>query len=133
MNKKTAFLLINSSLSPSAVSELNNFFKFVGESMAELDADIMTELRHYDPEALDELREMIDQRLTPYLRKNIERGLNEGFYRNNLDSEQYASTYLYVLGTVLEGGRDWNETKRTITHINDIFMHGVLNAKGMRI
>ena len=63
----------------------------------------------------------------------MERGRTEGFFRNEVDSEQYASAYFYILRTVLESERDWIETKKAITHINDIFLHGVLNTKGMRI
>lgn len=133
LSKKASYLLINSSLSPSAVSELNNFFKVIGESIADLGADIFNELRRYNPEALDQLRELVDQNLVPSLQRNIERGLHEGFYRDSLDSAQYASTYFHILRTTLESERNWEETKKAVAQINDIFLHGVLNIKGMRI
>ena len=131
--KKTAYLLINSSLSPSAVTELNNFFKFIEECMADLGVDIFSEITRYHPWALDQLKELVDQKLTPYLQRNIERGLREGFYRENLDSEEYASTYFFFLRRILESGRDWSEIERTIMHINNIYRHGVLNVRGMRV
>ena len=40
VNKKTAHLLINSALSPSAVTELNNFFKFVRNNLVPFTRDI---------------------------------------------------------------------------------------------
>ena len=133
LNKKTAYLLINSSLSASAVTELNNFFKFVDDTLADLGAEILTEIRRYNPLALDQLRDLVDHKLIPCLQRNMERGHTEGFFRNEVDSGQYASAYFYILRTVLESERDWIETRKAITHINDIFLHGVLNTKGMRI
>ncbi len=131
--KKSAYLLINTSLAPSAVTELNTFFKFVDETIGGLGPDIFLELKRYNPSALDQLRDVVDDTLIPCLQKNVQRGLFEGFYRENLEFEIYASTYFYILRIVLESERDWSQTKKTITHINDIFLHGALNIKGMRI
>jgi AcrR family transcriptional regulator len=133
LDKKTAYLLINSSLSPSAVTELSNFFKFIEDSIADLGVDIFNEIKRYQPNSLDQLQELVDEKLTPYLQRNMERGLNEGFYRDNLDSHVYAETYFFFLRRLLESYSDWNETKRAITHMNDIYRHGVLNVKGMRV
>jgi TetR/AcrR family transcriptional regulator, cholesterol catabolism regulator len=133
LNKKTTYLVINSALCPSAVTELNNFFKFVDDTIADLGPEILTELRRYNPLALDQIRDLVDHKLIPCLQRNIDRGLTEGFFRNELDSGLYASAYFYILRTVLESERDWFETKKAIAHINDIFLHGVLNIKGMRI
>jgi len=133
VNKKTVYLLISSSLSPSAVTELNTFFRFVDETVGAFGAEIFAELKRYHPLALDQLKDVVDDKLIPCLIKNIQRGLTEGFYRTELDSEMYASTYFYILRSVLESERDWSQTKKAITHINDVFLHGVLNVKGMRV
>ena len=86
VNKKTAYLLINSSLCPSAVTELYNFFKFVDDTITDLGADILIEIRRYNPLALDQLRDLVDHKLIPCLQRNMERGHTEGFFRNELDS-----------------------------------------------
>jgi TetR/AcrR family transcriptional regulator, cholesterol catabolism regulator len=133
VRKKTAYLLISSSLSPSAVTELSTFFRFVDETLSAFGAEIFGELKRYHPLALDQLKDVVDEQLIPCLIRNMQRGLMEGFYRTELDSELYASTYFYILRSVLESERDWSQTKEAITHINDLFLHGVLNAKGMRV
>jgi AcrR family transcriptional regulator len=133
LNKKADYLLINSSLSASAVTELNNFFRFINETINDLSVDFITELRRYHPLSLDQLRDLVDIRLIPCLQRNIQRGLTEGFYREELDSELYAFTYFYLLRSVLEREHEGNRIKKAVTHINDIFLHGVLNAKGMRV
>ena len=133
VTKKAAYLSIVSSLSPSAVSELNTFFKFVNETIGALGAEFFMELKRYQPLALDQLKHLVDETLIPYLQKNMQRGLLEGFYRAELDSELYAVTYFYVLRTVLESERDWIQTNKAINLLNDVFLHGVLNVKGMRI
>ena len=47
----------------------------------------------------------------------MQRGLSEGFYRTEVDTEFYAVTYFYILRTVLESERDWTQTKKAIkTH-----------------
>ena len=114
--------------------DARQFEKVVHErTLTDLGAEILTELRRYHPLGLDQLRDLVDHKLIPCLQRNMERGHTEGFFRNEVDSEQYASAYFYILRTVLESERDWIETKKAITHINDIFLHGVLNTKGMRI
>ena len=134
LNKKSAYLLINSSLCPSAVSELTSFFKFVDDNLREFGTGILEELRRYHPHALDQLQELVDMKLKPHLQRIIERGVSEGFYREDLDHQLYVPTYFYVLRSVLENeSLDWTATMRLINHINDVFFHGVLNVKGMRI
>ncbi len=133
VNKKTAYLVINSTLAPSAVTELETFYRFVEETIEALGGEILLELKRHHPFALDQLRDVVEDTLLPYLKKNIQRGFAEGFYREGLNAELYGSTYFYFLRIVLESECDWTQTKRAITHINDIFLHGVLNVKGMRI
>lgn len=133
VNKKTAYLLISSSLSPSAVTELNTFFRFVDETIEALGAGVLTEMKRYQPLAIDQIKYIVDDTLIPWLEKNLQRGLSEGFYRAELDSELYSSTYFYIIRTVIESERDWFQTKKAVAHINEIFLHGVLNMKGMRV
>ena len=134
LEKKTTYLVINSSISPSAVSELKNFHTFIDDTIADLGAEILSELRRYHPMALDQIREQVDNQLIPYLQRIIERGISEEFYRNEIDSELYISSYIFIIRSILESDRyDWAETKRMINHINDIFLHGALSEKGMRI
>lgn len=133
VSKKTAYLSIVSSLSPSAVSELNTFFKFVNETVDSLGEDFFMELKRYQPLAFDQLKLLVDETLIPCLQKNMQRGLMEGFYRPELDAELYATTYFYVLRSVLESERDWVQTNKAINLLNDVFLHGVLNVKGMRV
>lgn len=132
IEKKSTYLFINSSLSPSAVAELSNFFKVVEDSLQEFES-MFHDVKRYAPLVLNQLNELVDSRLIPYLQANMERGLTEGFYRDAFNFDRYASTYFYVVRTVLESERNWTETKQAIAHINDIFLHGVLNAKGMRV
>ena len=133
VNKKAAYLLISAPLAPSAVTELNTFFKFVDDTIEALGSEILVELKRYHPLALDQLQDVVDGKLIPCLRQNVQRGLTEGFYREGLDAELYASTYFYILRIVLESEGDWTQTKKAIEHTNDIFLHGVLNVKGMRV
>ena len=134
LNREIIYLLINSSLSSSAVTELDNFFRFTEDTITDFGPEILTELRRFHPLALNQIREIIDNKLIPYLQRIIVRGLSEGFYRDDFDQDLYIPSYIYVLFSVLENkSYDWAQTKRMINHINDIFLHGVLNAKGMRI
>jgi TetR/AcrR family transcriptional regulator, cholesterol catabolism regulator len=133
INRKSAYLFINSSLSPSAITELKSFFKFVEDTVSEIGPELLSELRRYHPLALNQVKELVDNKLIPALQRSIERGLTEGFFRSELDYKLYSSTYFQVLRTMLESPRDYNETKDSITLLNEIFLHGALNVKGIRI
>jgi AcrR family transcriptional regulator len=134
LTKKSTYLVVNSSVSPSAVTELSNFFKFISENLDELGSNIFLEFGRHDPLALDQLKELVELTLMPYMHKVIERGITEGFCRSDLDLDRYAPIYFYILRSIIESHSDnWIEAKHMVNHINDIFLHGALNAKGMRL
>lgn len=134
LQKRSTFLHVNSSLSPSSVTELNSFFKFITETLNELGAGIFSELARYHPIALDQLKEIVDLSLVPYLTKILDRGLEDGFCRTDLDRTLYATSYFSLLRSIIEKNRDnWTETKIQVNQLNDIFFHGALSAKGLRM
>lgn len=133
LNRKADHLLINSALSASAVTELNIFFRFVDDVLAEMGAELLAEIRRYNPLALDQLNELVDIRLIPCLKRNLVRGLREGFYRDDLEIDRYASIYFFIIRKLLELDQEWIETKRAISCVSHIFSQGVLNARGRRV
>lgn len=133
LNKRVDNLLIRNTLTASAVKELAIFFRSVHETIADLGAEILEEIKRHHPVALDQLRQLVQYRLIPTLQRNMRRGLTEGFYRENIDPYQYAFTYFFLLRKVLEAESDWANTTRMISHLNDVFFHSALNTKGMRV
>ncbi|HWA34517.1 MAG TPA: TetR/AcrR family transcriptional regulator [Cyclobacteriaceae bacterium] len=133
VNRKMIHLSIASSLAPSAIAELRNFLQFVDETLTTLGAGVLDELAKDHRLTLDQLQDLVDDRMMPYLKKNIKRGLSEGFYRKGLNAELHAATYFYLLRTLLESRRGWTRTRKIVAHFNDIFFYGVLNVKGMQV
>lgn len=134
LRKKSTFLLVSSSISPSPVTELNNFLKFMHENIVELGPSIFIQLGRYHPVALDQLKEVVELTLMPYMQTVIERGIDEGFCRHELDREMYVASYFDTIRKAIEkNASNWTETQRLVVHINDIYFHGALNVKGMRV
>lgn len=134
LRKKSTFLLVSSSISPSPVTELSNFLKFMHDNIIELGLSVFTELGRYHPVALDQLKDMVELTLMPYMQRVIERGIDEGFFRRELDREMYVALYFDTIRKAIEKNpSNWTETQRAVAHINDIYFHGALNVKGMRV
>jgi TetR/AcrR family transcriptional regulator, cholesterol catabolism regulator len=132
--RHTAYLHVNPVLSPSAITELHNFFQFIESLTTELTPTILHELEKYSTTGWSKLTEFKDQVLVPYLQQNLKRGVKEGFYRCDVDLDLYVTIYfnlLYVIVTELNSQN--GDSRELLPQFHKILLRGLLSARGVRM
>jgi hypothetical protein len=91
------------------------------------------ELQRFFPDAYQRFRELLMDRDVALVRENILRGMEEGYYRENLDADLMAR---YRLETSLLSMQpnlivnDRNSLMSVALEIGEHFMYGIMTAKG---
>lgn len=134
LEKYSGFLQVNPVLSPTAVAELHNFFKFMEKLLNEMSPQFMFEVRKYYPTAWTKIEIFINTRLIPYLQRNLARGQAEDCYRLDVHQDVYVRLYFSMLLHLADGHIYPGHTRSPlIDGLHNIFQHGILNVKGMRL
>ena len=132
--RHSAHLQLNPVLSPTAMSELRNFYQLVEKLAVVLTPSILFELKKYSANGWLKLTEFKDQVLVPYVQQNLQRGIREGFYRDDIDVELYVKIYFdlfYVL--VTESKSQHRDNRILLSQFNKIFLRGILSMRGTRM
>lgn len=69
----------------------------------------------------------------PFIQACLQRGIEEGVFRPDIDKASMVWLYCWQLQNALEGESFLPDVKKVIIDINDLFLHGVLNAKGFKL
>ena len=132
--RHTGHLQVNSVLSPTAITELQNFFQFIERLASELTPTMLLELKKYNTTGWYRLTEFKNHMLVPYLQQNLKRGSSEGFYRDDVEPELYVTIYfnlLYVIVTELNSPFD--DGRKFLPQFHKIFLRGLLSTRGVRM
>jgi TetR/AcrR family transcriptional regulator, cholesterol catabolism regulator len=118
----------------NAIDELFQISKFVLEQVGNINPVVFYDLKKYHPEGWQIMVEHKWGFILNSIRENIDRGIKEGIYRDNLDKEIVAR--LYVASTdVIMGGEvfPWPEFRFDQVFIETLRFHirGMANEKGM--
>jgi AcrR family transcriptional regulator len=129
LEKNGGHLNANPAISP-AVAELENFFRMIEGIVDDFGAEMLAELRRYQAETFEQLSDIVEHNLMPYIQKNIIRGASEGYYRDDIHQDIFVSTYFNQLRSILESENlNWEETKTTLQQFHGILLRGVLIRK----
>jgi AcrR family transcriptional regulator len=112
------------SLSFNAVTELQSYFNFVEETLAQVTPVIMAELQTYYTEQWLRLSYFRDTEIFPFIIQNIERGLSEGVYKSDTDKLLLARLYYHQVQAVYQD-------KFLLREMHRIFINGIVNNKGI--
>ncbi|HEY9005752.1 MAG TPA: hypothetical protein VIM75_06440 [Ohtaekwangia sp.] len=106
----------------------------IEDMVKDFGAEILYELRRYQPEAFEHLSDIVEHTLMPYIQKNLLRGTSEGLYREGISREIFVTTYFKLLRSILEfENLNWEQTLITLAQSHRIILQGVLSPKGIRM
>lgn len=132
--RHSAYLQVNPLLSPTAITELQNFFQFVEKLASELTPATLLELKKYSSTGWSRLNEFKDQTLVPYLQQNLKRGIAEGFYRDDISPEVFVTLYFNLLFEIVtEHNSSFGDSRKLLPHFHKIFQRGLLSTRGGRM
>lgn len=139
MSAKCAFeeLMVSNTVqeAENAIDEVMRIAAFVSQELKQVHPSVMYDLEKYYPEAWDKLRDHKHDFICGTVRENLERGIKEGLYRDNLNAEIISKVYMHQMDAVFDS-RDFPVGKYTIMQIHIELMRyhirGVANEKGMK-
>ena len=119
--------------SHNAIDELMETTKLVGSQVKEMHQSVMFDLNKYHPEAFKILRDHKDQFIYRNIKRNLETGMEEGLYRENLKPELISRLYLSMVHSIMEP-ENFNSTEFSYAdlHLEMMRYHirGIASAKG---
>lgn len=120
----------------NAVHELFLIMDSLKKFMNQMNPAVIHELKKYHPEAYESFTKYKNNYLYSHIRQNLERGINEGFYRSEMDVEIVTKYRLLTLFTAFEPVFYESGTYSLIDVQQEIFrnfIYGLLNNKGYKV
>jgi hypothetical protein len=74
-----------------------------------------------------------DNLIIPYLECCIKRGIREEIFRPDINKRNAGWLYCWQIQNVLEGDTSQADVNKIIENANDLFLHGILNSKGLKL
>lgn len=85
----------------NAIEEIMEMTKEVSEQMKEMHPSILFDMRKYHPEAFQILVNHKDKFVRTCIHKNLEKGIEEGYYRPNMNPEIVTELYLSMMSSIM--------------------------------
>jgi len=120
-------------ISPNAVKEIENFSGHILVMLEILTPKFIRDLKKYYPDAYCQLIVFKDNSILPYLERCLNRGITEEIFRPDLNKRNTGWLYCWQLQNVLEGDMSHKDVNRILENANDLFVHGILNSKGLKL
>lgn len=120
--------------SKTAIDELIGVTKCVSSEIGEMHPSVIFDLQKYYPEAWKLMEEHKKQFIYNMMLENLKRGINEGYYRENINPLIIANIYMGMVDNMLNPENPINKhTSLDKMHTEIIRYHikGIANDKGL--
>ncbi|MBU2018095.1 MAG: TetR/AcrR family transcriptional regulator [Bacteroidetes bacterium] len=117
----------------NAIDSLNGMISMVTENMGNIHPSVFYDLQKYHPAAHEIIVNHKNNFVLEFIKNNISRGIQEGYYRSDFDDEIIANLYVRMTDFVVAGNMMVNGERdfKTIYHEVIAFMiHGLISEKG---
>ena len=119
-----------------AIRECFEFGTFIIDVLRDIDPSIHYDLEKYYPEAWKVFLDFKNGDIVGYVRNNLERGIEEGLYRDDFDPEVIARVYTYRIDAVFNGELFPPEQFSFTQVYKEMFFYhmlGIVSEKGRRL
>ena len=123
-------------ISHNAVEELINFSKIAGSKMKLIHPSIFYDLQKYHPEAWEIIRNFEDQAILELTIHNLQKGIDQGLYRKELNINIIANLYVSVVQSIFNNTAEIQERISITEYYFEIFnyhIRGIANEKGIQL
>ena len=124
------------STSHNAVEELINFSKIAGAKMKLIHPSIFYDLQKYHPEARAIIRNFEDKAILELTINNLEKGIEQGLYRKELNINIVANLYVSVVQSIFNNTAIIQDGISVAEYYSEIFnyhIRGIANEKGIKL
>ena len=131
--KTGKYIRLCPAISPNAVKEIENFSEHILVVLEILTPTFIRELKKYYPDVYMQLIVFKDNSVIPYLERCFNRGIKEEIFRADIHKKNTGWLYCWQLQNVLESDISRADVNKIIEQVNDLFVHGILNSKGLKL
>ena len=127
-------LRISACIAPNAAMEMVNHFRHVQDYCGYLTPRFIWDLKKYHPDEYKLLQQLKNDKVVPFISQNLIRGMEEGIYRSDINTDLVSWLYPWQLENVFE--KEWlypHNRGELVRCINCLFLRGILNAKGDKL
>lgn len=120
-----------------AVEEVFFAIKNMDETLSAMNAKLFYDLQKYHPKAWLYFKTFKENKLRETIYKNLQRGVAEGLFRENLNLEIITQMRLDQVDIIFSQHDQYNNNKYTIAQImveiTEHFLYGICAAKGLEL
>ena len=123
-------------VSHNAVEELINFSKIAGSKMKLIHPSIFYDLQKYHPEAWAIIRNFEDKAILELTINNLQKGIEQGLYRKELNINIIANLYVSVVQSIFNNTAVIQDGISVTEYYFEIFnyhIRGIANEKGIKL
>lgn len=126
---------IESMLDPSfnAIEEVLSVVRFFTEMHKSHSSNMIFDLQKFYPEIYSVFRKNRNDKLNSFFESNIEKGINEGLYRENLDVNVIKRIIIHLSESIIESDNFTFEEITSPHFIMEMYsyhLHGIVSEKG---
>jgi AcrR family transcriptional regulator len=133
ITKTDKYMRLCPDISPNAIKEIENFSEHILSGLEILTPVFIKDLKKYYPEVYMQLIVFRDNSIIPYVKRCLKRGIQEDIFRPDMDKKNAEGLYCWQIQNVLEGDASQADVNQIIKNTNDLFIHGILNSKGLKM
>lgn len=118
----------------NAIDEMIRISEFVSEMLQDVHSSVFFDLQKYHRDAWDIMEDHKNTFVRNQIKGNIERGIQEGVYRENSDSDILSKVYVSTMGTLFDGQTFHSSEYKFNKVLNQIIrfqIRGLVNEKGL--
>jgi len=119
-----------------AVHEILLIAKYITQVLREMPASLTYDLQKYYRKTWDIIQEYNQTHIYGVIKDNLERGVKEGVYRKEINSDIIAKLYVGKTSIIVDEDifplRNYNKENLFREYIN-YHMHGIASAKGLKL
>ncbi|MEZ4923952.1 MAG: hypothetical protein R2780_12325 [Crocinitomicaceae bacterium] len=87
----------------NAIEQMMEISKFIIGTLSRIHPSIFFDLAKFHPSAMKIMQSHKDQYICGTIKKNLEKGIQQGLYRENIDVEVISSVWVTLIDTILSG------------------------------
>lgn len=121
--------------SENAVDEMTSIARYVLKSLESVKPTLSYDLKKYHPDSWKMIEQDHFEHIRKTIKKNIERGIEEGYYRDTVDPHLYSLFYIGLSRSMVHpdavAGQHY-KLSEVYENIIIYHLHGIMNTKGKK-
>lgn len=125
MSKQSNQFIEISKSKTNAIEKLYKAGKIISSILSSIPASVIKDLQKFYPEVLHQFILYKREHILTQIKKNLIEGIDQGFYRKNLNTDIASRSYLALSESMMDGNYFPVENYKSSTVFNELFMYHI--------